>query len=81
MILVACPENLGAPKFASAEQQLHLKVFLPLTGQVFLWQQELLWPHSFLMAERQQCARRNIGFWRENQKRLPENTDCSLPVS
>lgn len=80
-ILVVCPENLGAPKFASAEQQFHFKVFPPLTGQAFLWQQELLWPHSFLMAECQQCARRKMSFQRQNKKRLPENTDCSLPVS
>lgn len=78
MILVACPENVGTPKFSSAEQQLHL----PLTsGQVFLSQQELLWPHSFLAAECQQRAGRKRSFQRQNKKRLPENTDCSLPVS
>lgn len=81
MVLADCPENLVAPKFASAEQQLHVKVFLLLTGQMFLSQQELLWPHSFVMAERQQCAGRKTSFQRQNKKRLPENTDCSLPVS
>lgn len=54
-----------------------------LTGQVFLphSQQKLLWPHSFITAEHQQCAGREMslgGGEEGGEKGLPEVEKCYI---
>lgn len=73
MVLVACPENMGNPGLHLQSNSHMAKSPFPHRSGVSYSQREMLWHHSFLRGEHQQCAR-----WKtileEKNKTKPQKT-------